>query len=835
MENYCVKYCLQGHRFWSIMYTELLFAEMEIVMNADREMRTVKTSVRNLVEFILRSGDLDNRYSKRDPDAMQEGSRLHRKIQKQMGPDYSAEVPLAISVEVGDGEDAFMLTIEGRADGIIRRDGEVIIDEIKSVYADLERLLEPAGVHRAQAMCYACIYASLNNLERIGVQMTYCNIETEIIKQFNEVFQIQELKDWFDSLVDEYAKWAIWEYRWHEERNESIRGSQFPFCYREGQRELVAGVYRTILRSRNLFIEAPTGVGKTMSTVFPTVRAMGEGKAEKIFYLTAKTITRTVAEEAFNILIGKGVKFKLVTITAKDKICVLEKPDCNPVACERAAGHYDRVNDAVFDMLEHETQITRELIESYALRHMVCPFEMALDVTLWADGVICDYNYVFDPNVYLRRFFADEKKHDYVFLIDEAHNLVDRAREMYSAVLVKEEIMAVQRKIKDMREYSKLKASLEKANRVMLSMKRECDEFEVWESVDTLALSLMRVMSAYEDLSREAGAVLGEEMSMLYLEIRHFLNIHDVLDENYTMYTDYSENGQFRVKLQCMDPSVNLSTRLERGRSSVFFSATLLPINYYKEQLGGTEEDYAVYAPSPFDSGNRLILIGSDVSTKYTRRSVSEYERIVSYIIEVTESRVGNYMVFFPSYKMMRDIAELAGWDDTLEQEPDTSGCGRLRIKGMKLQRSDMTEAQKEEFLACFEENPECTHVGFCVMGGIFGEGIDLKNDRLIGAVIVGTGLPMVCNERELFRGFYDGRGNKGFEYAYLYSGMNKVLQSAGRVIRTTDDRGVILLLDERFRTQQYQELFPREWFPHTNVNIGNVREAVQSFWEEKI
>ncbi|MDD3173604.1 MAG: ATP-dependent DNA helicase [Herbinix sp.] len=792
--------------------------------------KNIRISVRNLVEFILCSGDLDNTKTRSDADAMQAGSRMHRKLQKQMGANYTAEVPLSITVPVTKDGIEFELTIEGRADGIIHNNiisedfsvliieeedipPEVIIDEIKGVYIELSHLNAPVGVHRAQAMCYAYIYATKQEYSRIGIRLTYCNLETETLRYFEETLTYEELSTWFNHLVTEYAKWAAWQIKWTDKRNTAIKALNFPFPYREGQKELVTGVYKTILRNKKLFIEAPTGVGKTISTVFPSVKAMGEGIAEKIFYLTAKTITRTVAEDTFKILGSNGLLLKVVTITAKDKVCILDKPDCNPGACPRAKGYFDRVNDAVYDLLTKENDISRDHVITYAEKHCVCPFEMGLDVTLWADAIICDYNYVFDPNVYLRRFFMNEKRCDYIFLIDEAHNLVDRAREMYSAVLYKENFLEVKRLIKD--KSVKLAKLIDHCNNDLLRLKRDCDEFEVIENADGLCIHLISLMTEYEIFLQEGIITQGkEEILRLYLDIRHFLNMYELRDDCYTIYTDYEED-LFRIKLKCMDPSKNLLACMDKGKSAILFSATLLPINYYMEQLGGNKEDYAIYAPSSFYPENRLIMIGSDVSTKYTRRNEKEYRKILNYIKVFTEARTGNYMVFFPSYQLLQEIALLA------EGELD----------GIVAQSSSMSEADKELFLEEFVENPKSSRIGFCVMGGIFSEGIDLKNNRLIGAVIVGTGLPMVCNERELFRGYFDERNNAGFDYAYLYSGMNKVLQSAGRVIRTKEDRGAILLLDERFTQKQYYNLFPREWFPNVTVNINSMKSMLHDFW----
>lgn len=777
----------------------------------------INISVRDLVEFILRSGDIDNRIGgRRDTDAMQEGSKIHRKIQKRMGSNYSAEFPLSITFPLTNEELDFDVCVEGRADGVISQPESiptVVIDEIKSVYRELSFIEAPVPVHRAQAMCYAYIYGKQYQHDNIGIRMTYCNIETENIKYFDETFTLSELELWFTKLITEYGKWAAWQYRWTMERNESIKTLEFPFEYRLGQKKLVTDVYKTIIRDKRLFLEAPTGVGKTISTIFPAVKAMGKGMVSKIFYLTAKTITRTVAEETIQQLTKEGLRIKSVTITAKEKICILDKPDCNPTACPRAKGHYDRVNGAVFDLLNNENEVSRDALLNYAEKHSVCPFEMCLDVTTWADSIICDYNYAFDPNVYLRRFFLGGKN-DYLFLIDEAHNLVERAKEMYSAVLNKKQFLAVKKLVKD--KNKKLEKRLQVCNEDLLKMKRECENCRVQDNITDFILHLMRLMTEYDEFLQEYPNLEGrEECLLLYLDIRHFLNIYEIYNEKYITYTDYDEQEEFRIKLLCMNPSENLNQCLEKGKSAIFFSATLLPIHYYKEQLGGRVDDYAVYAPSPFNHENRLLMIGKDVSTKYTRRNEFEYRKILDYIVRFTNTVVGNYMVFFPSYQMLNQVAELA------------AGV----LEDVVIQKSNMTEADKELFLQDFTEKPVKSRIGFCVMGGVFSEGIDLKNDRLIGVVIVGTGLPMIGSERELFREYYDRINGKGFNYAYLYQGMNKVLQSAGRVIRTMEDKGAILLLDERFEQKQYKDLFPIEWFPYHVVDRDSIEEEMRQFW----
>lgn len=773
-------------------------------------------SVRNLVEFIFREGDIDNRSSRAmSADAMMEGTRIHRKIQGSMGKEYQSEVPLSLVVE----GDLYELTVDGRADGIFTEDGKCFVDEIKGMYRRVELFEKSVFVHRAQAMCYAYIFALQNNMETIGIQMTYCNLETEQTKYFREEFSFEEIKKWFDDLMEEYGKWATFQCEMKNQRQASIKELSFPFEYRPGQKKLVSDVYRTIMRQKLLFMQAPTGVGKTISTIFPAVKAVGEKLADRIFYLTAKTITATVAKETFALLEKNGYRAKTIQITAKEKLCLCDEMECNPVYCPYAKGHFDRVNDAVFDLLHRCEMIERDDILSQADRYTVCPFELCLDTASWCDNIICDYNYVFDPNVYLKRFFQEGIKGDYIFLIDEAHNMVERSRQMYSAQIYKEDFLTVKR---IMKEHSRsIEKALEKCNKILLEMKRECVSYTIHDTLGNMVFSFMRLMTLLDEFLQKANEFPGKKDVMdFYFELRNFLNIYDLVDEHYVMYSELEADGRFMLKLFCVDPSLNIQKRLDKGKSAVFFSATFLPVNYYKSLLSTKKDNYAIYADSTFDSKKRLLAMATDVSTRYTRRSRSEYERIAGYINAVVTQKTGNYMVFFPSYKMMNDVADIYCEKYTDETE-------------LMLQKNNMSEAEREEFLDRFSEESDRTLVAFGIMGGIFGEGIDLKNDRLIGAIVVGTGLPQISNERTILKDYYDAENGCGFDYAFRYPGINKVLQAAGRVIRTTEDTGVILLLDERFWQREYDLLYPREWSDRKPCNIANVGKLVADFWEQ--
>ena len=781
------------------------------------EQPVIRISVRSLVEFIMRSGDIDNRIAGADKDSMLLGGKIHRKIQRRMGSDYHAEIGLKFEVPCK----GFLLMIEGRADGIIETPEGIVIDEIKGVLKDLNLLKEPVGVHLAQARCYAYIYASQKKLEEIGIQMTYCNMETEEMKRFQNVYSFQELDTWFWELIGKYEKWARYQIQWKGKRNQSIKEIEFPFTYREGQKDLVVSVYRTILRKKKLFIQAPTGVGKTMATVFPAVKAMGEGLGEKLFYLTAKTITRTVAWQAFDTLKEQALRMKVIVLTAKEKICFCEETNCNPDACPYAKGHYDRVNDAVYELITTSDEMSREILEEQARKWQVCPHEMSLDIAEWVDAVICDYNYVFDPNAYLRRFFGEGNKGEYLFLIDEAHNLVERGREMYSAQIYKEDILKIKKLVKDRDE--KLARKLNDCNKQLLALKRECDGLRVLDSVSHIYLKLMALMTEMERYLEECKEEeIRQEVLNLYFSVRTFLNIHDRLDENYLIYSELEDSGRFKLRLFCVNPANCLQEFLDKGNSTIFFSATLLPIHYYKKLLSTSKEDYAIYAESPFDPARRQLILGTDVSTKYTRRGEDMYRRYARYLIQVARTRIGNYIAFFPSYRFMEEVYEV--FVDLLKEDQEIEYV---------MQSQYMSEEAREIFLENFEEDRKHSLMGFCVMGGIFSEGIDLAEDKLIGAIIIGTGLPQVCRERELLKNYFDAHGLRGFDYAYLYPGMNKVLQSAGRVIRTDEDRGVILLLDERFRDGRYQETFPREWKEYALCNVENVEDYLETFWKK--
>ena len=774
--------------------------------------KIIKISIRNLVEFIMRHGSIDNRYTSSIKAI--EGIRGHQRVQKSYGDNYTAEVPLKYTLTYEDLE----IMVEGRADGILIEDEKTIIDEIKTTTKDLLLIDENTNpLHWAQAKCYGYIYSMQNELDNIDIQITYYNIDTKSTRILRQSYTLKELEEFFFWLIDEYKSWAQLESDWVNKRNESIKKLKFPFeNYRPGQRELAVRVYKSITDSKKCFAQAPTGTGKTISTIFPAIKAMGEDKTSKIFYLTAKTITREVAQNTISLMRKKDLNLKAVTITAKEKICKMEEVNCNPEYCPYANGYFDRINNSLKDILLKYNDYSKENIEKISEEYMLCPFELSLDLTNLSDVIICDYNYVFDPRVYLKRFF-DTKTTDYTFLIDEAHNLVDRAREMYSATLNEEKFVKVKKLIsKKDKRITKVIKEIQSYFEDKLEDLTTLDENDLVES--EAPLELCEILSSFIKFVDEYLARTNEEneeLMDLYFDVYSFLSISDFYDKNYTTIYTKTFNGM-TIKIYCVNPQKVIEEKMKKAKSNIIFSATLIPMDYFMKMYSYDEEDFIINLKSPFDVKNRLLMIGDNVATTYNKRFETS-EDIASYIANCVQAKKGNYMVFFPSYKYM-DLV----FDKMKENYPNIN---------TSIQESNMSEEEKEEFLSMFDEDNKETHVGFCVLGGHFSEGIDLTNDKLIGVIIVGVGMPQIGIERDIIKDHMKD-SNKGFDYAYVYPGMIKVLQAAGRCIRTDDDKGVILLLDNRYSQRRYQSLFPYEWYPNFRVRKSDdVKTLCEKFW----
>ncbi|MGX4588198.1 ATP-dependent DNA helicase [Paenibacillus chitinolyticus] len=826
----------------------------------------VRISVRTLVEYAYRSGSIESGF--RTATALTEGTKAHQKVQKTYGDSDQKEVFLQTEILL----DGMTFVLEGRCDGLLFDDdgGEVTIDEIKSSTGD-PRLVEENRhpVHWAQAVCYAYMYARQHGREHMKVQLTYVQVGTEEQQRYIREYSYNEMEAAVLEAVRLYAPYAAMQLQNRRERDASIRELPFPYpAYREGQRQFAGSVYKTIKDGHKLFANAPTGTGKTISTLFPSVKAVGEGLLQRIFYLTAKTLTRTAAEEAFSLMGERGLHMRTVTLTAKDKICFRDEVDCRKEICEFADGYYDRVNGAVLDMLSHEKLMNRSVIETYARKHKVCPFEFSLDAAYAADAVICDYNYIFDPKVYLKRL-PEEVKKQTALLIDEAHNLVDRGREMFSAELTKAPFLQLKRDFKG--RNSAVEAAAKAVNDYFIAFRKEQGSggsFALREVAEELPV-LLEAFAQQAERELSAPGQGGEAQELLldtYFAVQSFLRTAKYYDERYVTLAEV-QRSDVRLKLLCLDPSALLAQMGKGYRAHVFFSATLTPFSYYMDMLGGGESDYTVAIPWPFRQEQLDVWI-EPLSTRYKDRDKTKLP-ISRLLGKLVREKPGNYLVFFPSYEYMREVAALF-----LEQErgpqsgaavdgeaggteaapgtafevvevllqdrlpaSDESGGGYIlaaeeagsggsgcsgdetgsgdhggRMLRILVQQPSMPEEERESFLASFRADSSRTLIGFAVMGGIFSEGIDLRGDRLTGVVVVGVGLPQVGPERNMIKEHFDRDGRSGFDYAYVFPGMNKVMQAGGRLIRTENDYGTLVLIDDRFLQRRYQSLLPPEW-----------------------
>ncbi|MBM7709638.1 ATP-dependent DNA helicase [Enterococcus lemanii] len=779
-------------------------------------MQKHKIAVRELVEFILRKGDIDNR--KTSNHTAQEGARIHRKLQKEAGEAYQKEVFLKTEYKRAP----YLVQLEGRADGVFKQDECWTIDEIKTSEIAFEDLpVEQKEQYFAQGMVYAYLFNQTNCEDRLAVRLTYYQTLTQKIHYETRVFTKETLESFLEDLMNEYHRWLMFQSDWRKVRNLSLMALKFPYeAYRKGQRELAVVAYKALKTQQTLFVEAPTGTGKTISTLFPALKILGEESNDRIFYLTAKTITRTVAEDAMKALSQVGAKTKSVTLTAKDKICFLDERKCNPDDCPYAKGYYNRINETLWDLINHETLMTREVIEAYAQKYQVCPFELSLDVSLFCDLIISDYNYLFDPVVYLKRFFEEEQAKQY-FLVDEAHNLVPRSRDMYSAsindqifVQLKTEIPKGARKIhrkinQILSEFDLLKEQAIKDNWHYKHQKLPP------ETLVQLLLTLTEQVKEW--LAKQQEGLGKQTILTLYFDCIRFLKINEFYDEHYETTIEIGYR-QIQIKQFCLDPSLFLADTLNKGQGSLLFSASFSPLDYYQKSLANTQNSYAYRLPSPFPKENLAVLIANDIQTTYQQRK-SSIPKIVKAIQKMVFAKKGNYLVFFPSYQYLDAVYEV--FKKTF---PEVQTL---------IQGSGMNESEREAFLAHFQNDPEASLVGFCVLGGIFSEGIDLKGSRLIGVAIVGVGLPQINEEQSLLKDYFQGVYQAGFDYAYKLPGMNKVLQAAGRVIRDTSDYGVVLLLDQRFATAQYHSLLPAHWL-HRKIcnNEAELEINLRRFWQ---
>ncbi|NLD38756.1 MAG: ATP-dependent DNA helicase [Desulfatiglans sp.] len=776
--------------------------------------KKISVSVRNLVEYSYRGGDLSfDTFAQINPvDAI----RAHQKIQKSRPAEYTGEVSIKREFETEN----HILEVTGRMDGIFRYTDRIIIEEIKTTTRGLEYYEEFTNpTHWAQLKIYCYIWLMQEGLNEISGQLTYYQLDSGKQKEIINLFNRKELEDFFCKLISHYLKRITDLEKWWEIRNSSIKALEFPFAnYRPGQREMAVEVYRAIHQKREILIQAATGIGKTMSTLFPAIKAMAEGLSSKLFYLTARSTGKDSACAAINEMREKGLRIKTLVITTKDKICFKPDAACSPDECEYAKGYFDRVDEAE-ERFFHEDDFTGDVIARIAEENKVCPFEFSLGLSLIADVIICDYNYVFDPRVYLRRFFLEEEN-DFILLVDEAHNLVDRSREMFSAEIFKQTFLDTRKEI-NREELPAIYKKIGGINTALNKLKKRCDENGKKLIVETDApVSLVPSIRGLIKECEEWFALNIESPSKdtildLYFNVRTFARILEEYDETYRTIFEIMDKD-FRVKLFCIDPSKRLERTFSKNRAAVFFSATMSPSGYFKRLFGCAANTRNLEIASPFPPENLCLIIYSGISTLFKNRE-STKTNAAALINPVIDTRKGNYLLFFPSYAYMQMIISLFEAED----------------KGFEIiiQNQGMTGEERDNFLSRFSVCNENALLGFAVMGGIFGEGIDLAGERLSGAVIYGVGLPGISPERDIIRDYFNETDQAGYEYAYLYPGINRVLQAAGRVIRSETDRGVVILVDERYREHRYKSLFPVNWQPVKVKTKEELERALERFW----
>lgn len=767
----------------------------------------------NIMSLLFTTGDIDNR-TKTIPKKLIKKSN---EVEDQIKEDYDIKLnKIELRTEIKNKKVRFSEMIPILEGNNILVKGIAVIDSFEEITEEMIK------IPLSELKLYSYLYMNYSKLDNINILLIFEDIELRKRVEREFSFTYKEIEDFFSETMDNYFKWIELTTKWNKERNESIKPLKFPFKqYRTGQEKLAKGTYVTIAQNKKMFAQAPTGVGKTISTIFPSIKAVGEEKINKIFYLTAKTIGAKVAEESFDKMREQGLKFRNITLTAKDKVCFKGNPKCNPVDCEYARNYYGKVNNVILNMLEKESVFTREVIENYAKKNKMCPFELSLDLSLYSDAVICDYNYVFDPNVYLKRYFEEGTQCDCTFLIDEAHNLVDRARNMYSAEINTKVLTNALDACTG--NFSSISSLILDALKIISAYEKKCirNEYSTKEFPNDLADAIEKISESLSSLfhrSKNRNSNDFNKLSELYTVCNQFLSISELYDDCYTFYLEQKENTI--LKLFCIDPSTNLKKGYEKGKSAVIFSATLSPLGYFRDILGGDKDSYGIILDSPFDIKNREIVVVDNVSTRYKDRE-SSYDVIVEQINAVVSCKMGNYMVFSPSFEYMNKIKE------------------RFNIKYPNVktisQDNIMSELEREVYLSKFKSKPTQTMVSFNVISGIFSEGIDFKGDKLIGSIIIGVGLPMICLERDVVKDYYQKQNGYGFDFSYTFPGINRVVQAAGRVIRTDNDKGIIMLIDDRFKTSKYKSLFPKEWVNHYNVRSPEQsKRIVEDFWNKQ-
>lgn len=683
-------------------------------------------------------------------------------------------------------------------------------------------------------------FAASNSLERVNARMVFCFKDNGKIKIVEDSFSFDELRRFYFLMLEKTSFFGRFAYTHKTEVIPSAKKVPFPYSsLRDGQEKMIKTVYRGICNEKKVFVQAPTGIGKTVSSLYGAIRAFGEERIDKVFYLTAKGSTAREAFSAMKKIFSAGARIKTVMIGSKDTMCLCQKAlssgegegnFCDSSECMMCRGYYDRRNAALAELLDEYNGYSQSIIKRIAAKYSVCPYELSLDLSEYCDVIICDYNYVFDPTMYFRRYFGEAARceYRYAFLVDEAHNLFDRAVDMYSAVLSRNDFLSVAVSLPQYE--SRLVDALDSFIKQFDRLKRLCrdnmqkDEKDRYIGYYISKNKLTVLEKSINILCTEMNPWLRKNklsphyfaVKNIYSKLKRFSCIFDIYDDKFITFIEVF-GGDIKYRLRCLDPSGELSICQNRAVSTALFSATLAPFDYYFDILGGAKGDIRLELESPFEKKDLCLAVYDSVSTKFEDRAKS-YKKISSCIAAVLSGKAGNYIVYFPSYQYMKDV--LCEFE---KKYPYVTTV---------VQKENMTPSEKEQFIASFKNDIGVLRVGFCVLGGSFAEGIDLPGSRLIGTVIIGVGLPGISNERNIMKEYYDNTCEQGYDYAYTYPGFNRVLQAVGRVIRSENDRGIAVLIDDRYATEKYKNIFPVQWnsikYSH---NVRDIAEIVKNFW----
>ena len=776
-------------------------------------MKQIELSVHELVDFVLRKGDIDSRSF--NSMTMQEGTRIHNIYQSKQGSNYLKEYPLKGIFSYEDS----LVYLSGRSDGIILEEVP-IIEEIKSTNCDLNSFFkENEEWHLGQAICYGYLYAIEKGLDKVKIRLTYISqVNNDILKK-NYCYKTDELLTKIHQYFDVYFQFArIIETR-KNRRNQSLSELRFPFSNaREGQMKLIDFTKQAIESADSRFAEASTGIGKTMATIFSTLSYLKEDKLDKVFYLCPKNTNFDNAAKALEILNKEGYLLSYTEIRARSKMCPykLEKA-CNPDDCPLTVGYYSKLKDVLKDCLVHENLLNSEIIDKYAVKYDVCPFELSLDFSVYTDFVVCDYNYAFHPISYLRRFFEVPDKTYRIFaLVDEAHNLIDRARDMFTVTFNEEDYKNLKKELKGYRnpEINKILRKINQDLRLFKQFEFN-DQPIILEQLDSKFIQhITKLRSEINVLETDNPKLKLKKGKDFLIDLYKFIVINDLLNDGFKIILA-NKYDNLTIKLFCIDPSSFINKSLFHFLGTLFFSATLTPIDYFQKVNLNRDGFKTISLPSPFNPNNFFLIINDNISIKYKDRDKT-LEEVVKEINIFVSKKVGNYLIFVPSFEYSRKIEKYF-----------------INDSRFVFQTATMTNKDKDEFLANFKENPQESRIGVCVISGSFAESIDLTGDRLIGVVVVGVGLPQVNFDNNLVKDFYIQKEMNGYEFAYMNPGINKVLQALGRVIRTQNDKGSALIIDSRYAQSHYFSVLKERYKNYTKIKDSNgLIKALNSFYK---